>query len=69
MLTKMLILPIRFYQRVISPLFPARCRYYPTCSQYAILSLQKYGPVKGTIKAVWRILRCNPFSHGGVDYP
>ncbi len=69
MLTKLLILPIRFYQRVISPLFPARCRYYPTCSQYAILSLQKYGPVKGTIKAVWRILRCNPFSHGGVDYP
>jgi len=69
MLTKLLILPIRFYQRVLSPLFPARCRYYPTCSQYAILSLQKYGPVKGTIKAIWRLLRCNPFSHGGVDYP
>lgn len=69
MLKGLFIRCLRFYQRVISPLLGPRCRYYPTCSQYAILSLEKYGLVKGTRKAVWRVLRCNPFSHGGVDYP
>lgn len=45
------------------------CKYYPSCSQYASGALRKYGPLKGTAKAAWRILRCNPWSRGGVDYP
>ena len=44
------------------------CKYHPSCSQYASDALRKYGPLKGTAKAVWRILRCNPWSKGGVDY-
>jgi putative membrane protein insertion efficiency factor len=44
------------------------CKYYPSCSQYASDALRKYGPVRGSFKAAWRILRCNPWSHGGVDY-
>lgn len=59
---------IRGYQKFISPLFPPRCKYYPTCSAYAIQALEKHGFIKGTILAVWRILRCNPWSRGGVDY-
>ena len=58
---------IRFYQKHISPLFPARCKYYPTCSQYAVEAITKYGAVKGSLMAAWRILRCNPFSKGGYD--
>ena len=46
---------------------PPRCKYIPTCSEYAIQAIQKYGAVRGSIKAIWRILRCNPFSKGGVD--
>ncbi|ADC89816.1 protein of unknown function DUF37 [Thermocrinis albus DSM 14484] len=60
---------LRVWQRFVSPLYPPSCRFYPTCSQYAIMAVEKYGPFKGTIKAVWRVLRCNPFSRGGVDYP
>lgn len=59
---------IRGYQKFISPLFPPRCKYYPTCSAYAIKALEKHGFIKGMILAVWRILRCNPWSRGGVDY-
>lgn len=62
-----LIAPIRFYQRFISPAFAPRCRYYPTCSSYAVEALRELGPVRGSILAGWRLLRCNPFSHGGVD--
>lgn len=58
---------IRIYQKTISPLFPPSCRFYPTCSEYAIQALTKYGIIKGTIKSVWRILRCNPFNKGGFD--
>lgn len=58
---------IRFYQRRISPLLPASCRYYPTCSSYAIEAIRIHGALKGTALALWRILRCNPFSKGGVD--
>ena len=58
---------IRIYQKIISPLFPPSCRFYPTCSEYAIQALTKYGIIKGTIKSVWRILRCNPFNKGGYD--
>ncbi|MBO5955879.1 MAG: membrane protein insertion efficiency factor YidD [Clostridia bacterium] len=60
---------INFYRRFISPLTPPCCRFYPTCSEYAILAIKKYGPFKGFFKALWRILRCNPFSKGGVDMP
>lgn len=60
---------INFYRRFISPLKPASCRFYPTCSEYAILAIKKYGALKGGFKAMWRILRCNPFSKGGIDYP
>lgn len=59
---------IRFYQRRISPLFGARCKYYPTCSAYAYTAFERFGFIKGFILAAWRILRCNPFSRGGVDY-
>ena len=61
--------PIRFYQRVISPVIPARCRYHPTCSQYAVGAIRRYGVLRGLVLAGWRLLRCNPWSHGGVDYP
>ena len=62
-----MILGIRGYQKYLSPLKYARCPYTPTCSQYAIDAIEKYGPLKGTALASWRILRCNPFSHGGYD--
>ncbi len=64
---KILLAIIRFYQRVISPLFPPCCRFIPSCSQYALEAIQKYGPLKGGKKAIWRILRCNPFCKGGYD--
>lgn len=60
-------LAIRFYQRCISPLLPDACRFYPTCSQYAIEAFQKYGPFKGMFLTTRRILRCNPFCKGGYD--
>jgi uncharacterized protein len=58
---------IRGYQRRISPAFPRRCRYEPSCSSYAIESIDRFGVIRGTLLAVWRLLRCNPFSHGGFD--
>ena len=60
---KLLIALVRFYRRAISPLFPGRCRYIPTCSQYAIEALEKYGAVKGSWLALKRLLRCHPFHH------
>jgi hypothetical protein len=66
---KFLILLIMLYQKYISPIFGSKCRFYPSCSQYAILAINKYGIFKGLLKAVYRILRCNPFSKGGIDYP
>ena len=59
---------IRLYQKILSPLKPPCCKYYPTCSQYAIDAIKKHGAIKGLILAVWRILRCNPWSMGGIDY-
>ncbi|RUM32042.1 MAG: membrane protein insertion efficiency factor YidD [Aquifex sp.] len=66
---KGLILFLKLWQKTISPLYPPACRYYPTCSNYAIMAVEKYGVVKGSLKALLRILRCNPFFKGGVDYP
>jgi putative membrane protein insertion efficiency factor len=58
---------IRLYQRFVSPLFPRRCRYEPTCSAYASQAVRELGAVRGSIVAGWRLLRCNPFSNGGLD--
>ncbi|MDE6714939.1 MAG: membrane protein insertion efficiency factor YidD [Muribaculaceae bacterium] len=62
-----LLIPVYFYRAVISPLFPPSCRYYPTCSQYAIEAINKYGPFKGLWLAVKRILRCHPWGGQGYD--
>jgi uncharacterized protein len=61
--------PIRLYQRLLSPLLPARCKYYPTCSAYAVEAIRSFGILRGSVLAGWRLLRCNPWSHGGVDFP
>ena len=58
---------IKFYRKFISPLFPPKCKYYPTCSTYALEAVRRYGAARGTALAVWRILRCNPWSLGGID--
>lgn len=58
---------IRFYQKKISPLSPPKCKYYPTCSQYGYEAIERFGVIKGSALALWRILRCNPFSKGGYD--
>lgn len=62
-----MVLPIRAYQRWISPTIPARCRFYPSCSQYAIDAIREYGVVRGFVLGAWRIMRCNPFNYGGYD--
>lgn len=62
-----IILLIRFYQIFISPMFPPRCRFYPTCSQYALEAVQKKGVIKGSWMALKRILKCHPFHPGGYD--
>jgi uncharacterized protein len=59
--------PIRAYQRVVSPLLPSRCKYHPSCSQYAIEAIRTQGVLRGLVLAGWRVLRCNPWSHGGFD--
>jgi uncharacterized protein len=64
---RLAIAPIRVYQRAISPLLPRRCKYEPTCSRYAAQAVQEYGILRGLILAGWRLLRCNPWSHGGYD--
>jgi len=62
-------IPLKFYKKVISPIFPNSCRFYPTCSEYTIIAINKYGVLQGIIKGIYRILRCNPFSKGGIDFP
>ncbi len=64
---QMLIKAIRFYQRKISPLFGPKCRFYPTCSHYAIEAIEKHGALKGTLLAALRLMRCNPLFPGGYD--
>jgi putative membrane protein insertion efficiency factor len=59
--------PIKVYQQWISPMFGPRCKYYPSCSSYAVTAIETFG-VKGIAMSIWRLLRCNPWSHGGVDY-
>jgi putative membrane protein insertion efficiency factor len=62
------IAPIRLYQRVLSPVIPKRCKYYPSCSEYAAGAVRQYGIVRGLVLAGWRLLRCNPLSDGGLDF-
>ena len=64
---RLLLTLIGAYQRLVSPALPRRCRYEPTCSAYATQSIRRFGPVRGLLLAGWRLLRCNPFSHGGFD--
>jgi uncharacterized protein len=59
--------PIRLYQRVISPALGQRCKYHPSCSAYALQAIRTYGILRGVVLAAWRLLRCNPWSHGGFD--
>lgn len=66
-LVALLLAPIRVYQRFISPALPRRCKYYPTCSAYAVDAVREFGIARGAILAGWRLLRCNPFSPGGYD--
>jgi putative membrane protein insertion efficiency factor len=61
------ILPIRLYQLLISPLVGQRCKYYPSCSEYAVQAIRRFGILRGLVLAGWRLLRCNPWSRGGVD--
>jgi putative membrane protein insertion efficiency factor len=63
----LVLLPLRAYRRFLSPLLPARCKYHPSCSAYAIDAIDSFGILRGTVLAGWRLLRCNPFSHGGHD--
>ena len=67
MIRTALIAVIRAYQYAISPLLGQRCKYYPSCSNYAVEALREHGVVRGLGLAVWRLLRCNPFSNGGYD--
>lgn len=68
MLRYVLILPIRFYRKCISPFLPPCCRYYPTCSAYALTSIERFGAFRGGWLALRRILRCHPWARGGFDY-
>jgi hypothetical protein len=67
-MTAPLRLLVHAYRRLVSPLLPARCKYYPSCSQYALDALREFGLLRGSALAGWRLLRCNPWSHGGVDH-
>jgi len=66
-MTSLILLMIRGYQLLISPLFPPACRFTPSCSQYAIEAIKSHGVFRGVLMAAWRILRCHPFSAGGYD--
>jgi putative membrane protein insertion efficiency factor len=68
-LASLLIVAVRGYQALLRPLCPAVCRYYPSCSEYFIQAVQKYGPWRGAWKGIGRICRCNPFYPGGYDPP
>lgn len=61
------VVSVRLYQRLVSPLLPAACRYAPTCSEYAIDAIELHGVIHGIILAAWRIARCNPWTRGGFD--
>jgi putative membrane protein insertion efficiency factor len=64
---RVVVLPIRAYQTLISPLLGAHCKYYPSCSAYAVQAIRRFGILRGLVLAGWRLLRCNPLSRGGFD--
>jgi putative membrane protein insertion efficiency factor len=66
-LRRLAVLPIRAYQLLFSPMVGQRCKYYPSCSEYAAQAIQRYGILRGLVLAGWRLLRCNPWSRGGLD--
>lgn len=66
-LSRLVVVPLRIYQRLLSPLLGARCRYYPSCSEYAAQAIERFGILRGLVLAAWRLLRCNPWSRGGFD--
>lgn len=66
-LRRIAVAPIALYRRAISPALPRRCKYEPTCSAYAEQAVREFGILRGSVLAAWRLLRCNPFSHGGHD--
>jgi putative membrane protein insertion efficiency factor len=68
-LSAVLIGGVRAYQACLRPLLPPLCKYYPSCSEYAIGAIRKHGPVRGALRGAWRICRCNPWSGGGYDPP
>jgi putative membrane protein insertion efficiency factor len=59
--------PLKLYQALISPALGPRCKFYPSCSEYAVQAIMRFGILRGLVLAAWRLLRCNPFSHGGFD--
>jgi putative membrane protein insertion efficiency factor len=59
--------PLKLYQATISPAIGPRCKFYPSCSEYAVQAIMRFGILRGLVLAAWRLLRCNPFSHGGFD--
>ena len=61
------IAPIKLYQALVSPALGQRCKYHPSCSEYAVQAISRFGILRGLVLGVWRLLRCNPFSHGGFD--
>ncbi len=65
--SRLLILAVRGYQKSLGVFLGGRCRYFPSCSEYFIGAVEKYGPLKGSLKGIWRILRCHPFAKGGFD--
>lgn len=65
--TALVLAPIHLYRRLISPLIPARCKYHPSCSRYALDAVREVGVARGLVLAAWRLLRCNPWSNGGYD--
>ena len=67
LLREIAVAPVRLYQVVISSALPRRCKYHPTCSAYAVEAVRSYGILRGVVLAAWRLLRCNPWSHGGYD--
>ena len=63
----LLVCGVRVYQRAVSPLLPRSCKYHPSCSEYAVEAIQRFGILRGAVLAGWRLLRCNPLSYGGYD--
>ena len=66
---RILVVLVRCYQTTLGPLFGGRCRFYPSCSEYFVQAVKKYGALRGTAKGLWRLARCHPFNAGGFDPP